>query len=52
MLMSVDGLPTGGGRSTNVLTMEKMVVLAAMPSPMERMTTSTNPGEREKRRRV
>ena len=51
-LMSVEGLPTGAGRSTNLLTIEKMVELAAMPRPMETTTASTKPGDLESRRNV
>ena len=52
MVTSVAGSPTGAGLRMNLLTMEKMVALAAMPSPMERTTMKTRPGKRERRRRV
>jgi hypothetical protein len=32
--------------------MEKMVELAAMPNPMEKMTANTNPGDLERRRKL
>ena len=50
--MRVPGSPTGAGRSTKRFTMEKMVELAAMPSPMENMTANTNPGDRKRRRKL
>jgi hypothetical protein len=50
--MSAEGSPTGAGRSTNLLTMEKMVALAAMPRPMETMTARTIPGDLDSRRNV
>jgi hypothetical protein len=43
--MSVDGSPTAGGRRRNVLTMEKIVAFAAMPSPIEITTAKTRPGD-------
>src|SRR5579872_638866 len=50
MVINVLGSPTGGGRRTNRLTIEKMVELAAMPRPMEATTASTKPGNLESRR--
>ena len=44
MVTSVAGSPTGAGLRMNLLTMEKMVAFAAMPSPMERTMTKTRPG--------
>ena len=49
---SVQGLPTGAGRRTNRLTMEKMVAFAAMPRPIETTTARTKPGELARRRKV
>jgi multidrug efflux pump subunit AcrA (membrane-fusion protein) len=47
---SVVGSPTRAGRKTNLLTIEKMVELAAMPRPMEITTAATKPGDLENRR--
>ena len=44
------GLPTGAGRRTKRLTIEKMVELAAMPSPMETIAAAAKPGDLESRR--
>jgi hypothetical protein len=46
------GSPTGAERSTNLLTIEKMVELAAMPRLMESRAAATKPGNLEKRRNV
>src|SRR5580700_10877717 len=50
--MSAEGSPTGAGRRINLLTIEKMVALAAMPRPIETMTASTKPGDLASRRNM
>jgi hypothetical protein len=46
----VAGSPTGAGRRKNLLTIEKMVELAAMPSAIETTAAAVKPGDFESRR--